>query len=205
MEKQYPDEFAHLAETMIESSQVFQGRLLDVRRDRVRLPDGSEATREYIRHPGAVVVIPVLDDGRLVFERQFRYPVGRSLIEFPAGKIDPGELAEESARRELLEETGFTARKWRHLGVLHPCVGYSDERIEIFLARGLTPHGEQNLDRGEFIDLLKLSLEDALTAVRHGEITDAKTIVALFWAGSMGTEARADRGAAFVTRRRGIK
>jgi ADP-ribose pyrophosphatase len=182
MKKQHPDDFAHLAETAIESSQVFRGKLLDVRQDRVRLPDGGESTREYIKHQGAAVVIPILDDGELIFERQFRYPIGHSLIEFPAGKIDPGELAEEAAKRELLEETGFTAGEWRHLGVLHSCVGYSNERIEIFLARKLARHGGQNLDQGEFIDLLKLRLEDALTAVRDGEITDAKTIVALFWA-----------------------
>ncbi|MDR0378588.1 MAG: NUDIX hydrolase [Candidatus Accumulibacter sp.] len=177
-----PEDTAHLAETRIESSQVFRGRLLDVRRDRVRLPDGGETIREYIRHPGAVVMIPLLDDGRFIFERQFRYPLGRSLIEFPAGKIDPGELAGDAAKRELHEETGFTAGEWRRLGVIQPCVGYSDENIEIFLARKLMRRGEQNLDRGEFIDLLELSLEDAMAAVREGGITDAKTIAALFWA-----------------------
>jgi ADP-ribose pyrophosphatase len=176
------ESFAHLAETPIESSRVFRGKLLDVRLDRVRLPDASEAVREYVKHPGAAVVIPLLDDGELIFERQFRYPLGRTLIEFPAGKIDPGELAENTAKRELLEETGFIAGEWRHLGGMHPCVGYSDERIEIFLARGLVQHSGQNLDRGEFIDVLKLTLEEAMAAVRDGEITDAKTITALFWA-----------------------
>lgn len=181
MKTSHPEGFAHLAETPIESSQVFQGRLLDVRLDRVRLPDASETTREYIKHQGAVVVIPILDDGKLVLERQFRYPLGRVMLEFPAGKIDPGELVENTARRELLEETGLVARQWRHLGVLHPCVGYSDERIEIFLAREMVQQGGQNLDRGEFIDVLKLSLEETVAAVRDGEITDAKTIAALFW------------------------
>jgi ADP-ribose pyrophosphatase len=176
------ENFTHLAETTLESSRVFQGRLLDVRLDRVRLPDASEATREYVRHPGAVVVIPVLDDGGLILERQFRYPIGRVMIEFPAGKIDPGELVENTARRELLEETGLIAGEWRHLGVMHPCVGYSDERIEIFLARGLVQHSGQNLDHGEFVDVLQLTLEEAMAAVRDGEITDAKTITALFWA-----------------------
>ena len=181
MKTPHPENFAHLAETPIESAQVFQGKLLDVRLDRVRLPDASEATREYVKHQGAVVVIPVLDSGELVLERQFRYPLGCSLIEFPAGKIDPGELVENTARMELLEETGFIAREWRHLGVMHPCVGYSDERIEIFLARGLEQQGGQNLDHGEFIDVLKLTLEEAVAAVFNGEITDAKTITALFW------------------------
>jgi ADP-ribose pyrophosphatase len=182
MKTQAPESLAHLAETRIESARVFKGGLLEVRLDRVRLPDGNEAVREYVRHQGAVVVIPVRDDGGLVFERQFRYPLGRSMIEFPAGKIEPGEPDEETARRELFEETGFIAREWRRLGRIHPCVGYSDERIEMFLARGLERQGGQNLDHGEFIDLLELTPEEAAQAVRDGEITDAKTIAALFWA-----------------------
>lgn len=183
MNTEHPDSFTHLNETLVEGSQVFRGKLLDVRLDRVRLPDGSEATREYVKHQGAVVIIPVLDSGELLFERQFRYPLGRPLLEFPAGKIDPGESVETTAERELLEETGFVAKEWRHLGVMHPCVGYSDERIEIFLARGLTQHTDgQQLDHEEFLDVLELRLEDAVAAVRNGEITDAKTITALFWA-----------------------
>jgi ADP-ribose pyrophosphatase len=182
MKTQHPDCFTHLSETLVEGSQVFRGKLLDVRLDRVRLPNGNEATREYVRHQGAVVIIPILDSGELLFERQFRYPLGRPLLELPAGKIDPGETIETTAERELLEETGFVASEWRHLGVMHPCVGYSDERIEIFLARGLTRHSRQNLDHEEFLDVLELKLEEAVTAVRNGEITDAKTITALFWA-----------------------
>ena len=173
---------AHLVETPIESKQLYQGKLLDVRFDKVLLPNGQEATREYIRHQGAAVIIPVLDDGRLIFEKQFRYPLRQVLLEFPAGKIDPGEAAEATAVRELLEETGFVAHDWRYVGVMHPCVGYSDERIEIFLAQGLCRHAEQNLDHGEFLDVLELSLEEALAAIRNGEITDGKTITALFWA-----------------------
>lgn len=177
----HPD--AHLHETQIEGTQVFSGKLLDVRRDRVRLPDGNEATREYVVHQGAVVVIPLLDSGELIFERQFRYPLERAFLELPAGKIDPGEEILQTATRELLEETGHSAREWRYLGVMHPCVGYSSERIEIFLARGLQRDaGGQQLDHGEFLDLLNLSLDDAVQAIRHGEITDAKTISALFWA-----------------------
>lgn len=174
---------AHLHETQIEGSQVFQGKLLDVRLDRVRLPDGNEATREYVVHQGAVVVIPLLESGELIFERQFRYPLQSALLELPAGKIDPGEAILETARRELLEETGHSAGQWRYLGVMHPCVGYSNERIEIFLASGLQADpGGQQLDHGEFVDLLTMSLDDAVQAVRHGQITDAKTISALFWA-----------------------
>jgi hypothetical protein len=129
----------HLHEETLESEQVFRGKLLDIRRDRVRLPDGSEGVRECIVHPGAVVVIPVLANGDLLFERQFRYPVGHAFLELPAGKIDAGEDIAVTARRELLEETGHEADDWRHLGAMHPCIGYSNERIEIFLARGLRP------------------------------------------------------------------
>ena len=174
--------YPHLHEAEIESSQVYRGQLLDVRLDRVRLPNGKEATREFVRHQGAVVIIPLLDNGELLFERQFRYPLGEAFLEFPAGKIDPGEAIETTATRELLEETGFVANDWRYLGVMHPCIGYSDERIEIFIARGLSRQSGQNLDSGEFLDVLKLGLEEALSAVRSGDITDGKTIAALFWA-----------------------
>lgn len=181
MKSTHPDD--HLRETQIDTAKVFDGRLLEVRLDRVRLPDGGEATREYIVHQGAVVVIPLLDSGELIFERQFRYPLQKSLLELPAGKIDPGEDILQTAKRELLEETGYGASDWRYLGVMHPCVGYSNERIEIFLARGLVADTRgQQLDHGELLDLLTLSLDDAVQAVRLGEITDAKTISALFWA-----------------------
>ncbi len=172
----------HLHEEELESTQLYRGRLLDVRLDRVRLPDGSEATREYVKHQGAAVVIPVLDNGALLFERQYRYPLRQVFYEFPAGKIDPGEEAFATAKRELLEETGYTAQTWRHLGVMHPCVGYSDERIEIFLANGLQQQTAQRLDHGEFLEVFEMSLENALNAVQQGRITDAKTITGLFWA-----------------------
>lgn len=172
----------HLHEEQIDSTQVFKGKLLDVRCDRVALPDGHEGVREYVVHPGAVVILAEQDDGRLLFERQYRYPLRRAFLELPAGKIDPGEAALDTAVRELREETGHRAAEWRHLGVMHPCIGYSDERIEIFLARGLTCESAPTLDHGEFLDVLSLSLEEAVAAVRSGEITDAKTITALFWA-----------------------
>lgn len=173
--------FDPLYEHPVASEIVFRGRLLEVRRDLVRLPDGHEASREYVRHPGAVVVIAQLDDGRLIFERQFRYPLGRAFLELPAGKIDPGEDIADCARRELLEETGYLADDWQHLGVMHPCIGYSDERIEIFAARRLRHVGHRR-DEGEFLELLTLSLDEAEEAVFAGRITDAKTITALFWA-----------------------
>lgn len=172
----------HLHEETLASEQVFHGKLLDVRRDRVRLPDGSEGVREYIVHPGAVVIIPVLDNGDLLFERQYRYPVGRAFLELPAGKIDAGEDIACTATRELLEETGHEAGEWRYLGVMHPCIGYSNERIEIFLARGLRRVSAPQLDHGEFLDVLPLSVAAAIEAIRTGELTDAKTITALFWA-----------------------
>jgi ADP-ribose pyrophosphatase len=171
-----------LTEHQLSSEQVFPGKLLDVRRDRIRTPGGHEGLREYIVHQGAVVIIPVLPDGRLIFERQYRYPVSCVILELPAGKIDPGEPIETTGRRELLEETGYVADSWRYLGVMHPCVGYSNERIEIFLATGLVKQAEQNLDHGEHLELLTLSLDEAIAAVRDGGITDAKTITELFWA-----------------------
>ncbi len=170
-----------LAERCLETEVVFEGRLLHVRRDRVSLPDGNNSAREYVRHPGAVVIVPVRDDGRLVVERQFRYPVGRAFIEFPAGKLDPDESIEACARRELREETGFEAREWQYLGVMHPCIGYSDERIEIFLARNMIEVGN-DLDDGEFLEIHSMSLAELEQAVFDGRLTDAKTITALFHA-----------------------
>ncbi|MDD5298180.1 MAG: NUDIX hydrolase [Rhodocyclaceae bacterium] len=171
----------HLIEEKIENREVFSGRLLKVQVDRVRLPDGAEVTREYILHPGAVVVIAVLDNGKLLFERQFRYPLGRVFLELPAGKIDPGEEILECAVRELREETGYEASEWSYLGLTHPCIGYSDERLEYFLARGLT-HVGHDLDDEEFLEVLEMSVEDAYAAVLDGRITDGKTIAGLFLA-----------------------
>ena len=172
---------SHLIESEIESESVFDGALLKVRKDRVRLPNGKESLREYIVHPGAVVVLAFLDNGKLLFERQFRYPLRRVFLELPAGKIDPGEAILDTARRELLEETGYVANEWEYIGVMHPCIGYSDERIEIFAARGLHLAGEKQLDHNEFLEVVELTPADAKAAVWDGRITDAKTITALFW------------------------
>jgi ADP-ribose pyrophosphatase len=170
-----------LSEHTISSELVFDGKLLKVRRDRVRLPDHGTAEREYIQHPGAAMIIAPLDSGELLMERQYRYPLRREMIELPAGKIDPGEPPLETAKRELREETGYTASDWRHVATIHLAIGYSDERIEIFLARGLKHEGAK-LDDEEFLEVIPVPLATALEWVREEKITDAKTISGLFWA-----------------------
>lgn len=172
---------AGLVETQVNSETVFTGALLHVKRDDVALPNGQHSVREYIIHPGAVVIMAFLDNGKLLFERQFRYPVGQVFLELPAGKIDPGEDILETAQRELREETGYSATEWEYLGLMHPCIGYSNERIEIFAARGLQFHGEQQLDHNEFLEILEMSPAEAKAAVFSGKITDAKTISSLYW------------------------
>ncbi|GAB4117110.1 MAG: NUDIX domain-containing protein [Sideroxydans sp.] len=169
-----------LTEKQLDSRVVYNGGFIEVLKDNVRLPDGSTSTREYITHPGAVAMLALLDNGKLVLERQYRYPLHREFIELPAGKIDAGEDILATAQRELLEETGYIAREWKHLTTAWPCIGYSDERMEYFIARGLTHQGGQ-LDEGEFLEVFELSPEEALEWVRVGRITDSKTIVGLFW------------------------
>ena len=174
----------HLREEQLSSEQLFKGKLLDARRDTVRLPDGRCATREYIVHPGAVMVVPILSQSgsewQLVLERQFRYPLQRVMLEFPAGKLDPGEDPFACARRELREETGYSARQWARAGVLHPVIAYSTEAIDIWFARDLTA-GERALDAGEFLDVFTASSTTVLQWCRDGLITDAKTLSAALW------------------------
>jgi ADP-ribose pyrophosphatase len=167
-----------LTEHFVSGEQVYDGDLLKVYRDKVRLPDGKTAGREYIRHPGAVAIVPLFDDGRVLLERQFRYPHRREFIEVPAGKVDPGEPHLETARRELLEETGYIAAEWRSLGVIHTAIAYTDEVIELFSARKLTLR-ERRLDDGEFLELLIVEFKEAIQMIRDGRITDAKTVAAL--------------------------
>ena len=171
---------SHLVEVKLRSEQVLKGDFLDVRRDVVRLPDGSEALREYVIHPGAVMIVAQLDDGQLVLERQFRYPVQAVMIEFPAGKLDAGEASLACAQRELREETGYTAREWARAGVLHPVISYSTEFIDIWFARGLTLH-QRRLDAGEFLDVFTASQGTLLDMSRSGQITDAKTLTGILW------------------------
>ena len=171
---------AHLAERTVASRQVYRGHFLDVRKDDVALPDGTTAQREYIVHPGAVMVVPLLDDGRLVMERQWRHPMGRAMLEFPAGKLDAGEAPYACAVRELEEETGYRAAEWARAGLLHNAIAYSTEGIEIWFARRLTS-GVRSLDTGEFLDVVVRDADELDAGVASGEITDAKTLIGLLW------------------------
>lgn len=174
----------HLIETKLGGTELFKGQFLHAFRDTVRLPNGHSAIREYLQHPGAVVVVPMLEDAqggvRLVMERQFRYPVGRVMIEFPAGKLDPGEDTLSCAQRELLEETGYSATHWAKAGVIHPVIAYSTEVIEVWFARGLSL-GQRCLDAGEFLDVFTTTAQELLRWCSDGSVTDAKTLAAALW------------------------
>ena len=171
---------SHLFESLLQGEQVWRGNFLDVRRDTVALPDGQQGTREYIVHNGAVMIVPLLPDGRVLMERQFRYPVGRVMLEFPAGKIDPGEAPFTTAVRELAEETGYRAAEWARAGILHNAIAYSTEGIEIWFARGLAP-GPAKLDAGEFLETVAHTVEELDALCARGEVTDAKTLIGLLW------------------------
>ncbi len=171
---------SHLKETRIDGETVYQGGFLKVELDRVSLPDGAITKREYIRHPGAVVILALFDDDTVLVERQFRYPVGQVFIEYPAGKIDAGEDHLVCAQRELQEETGYTATDWHFVCTIHNAIGYSDEALDIYLARNLTA-GPSNLDAGEFLDVYKATVPELLAQVKSGAITDVKTIIGTFW------------------------
>jgi ADP-ribose pyrophosphatase len=171
---------AHLKEERIDTQDLYGGIFLNMKRDTVRMPDGSEAVREYLTHPGAVAIVALLNDGRVVLERQYRYPVARVCMEIPAGKLDPGEDPLMCAQRELQEETGYTATKWSYIRRIHPVISYSTEFIDIYLAEGLT-QGDRRLDDEEFLDVFAASLDELLTWVEEGVITDVKTTISAYW------------------------
>ena len=167
-------------EETLDSKCVYRGCLLEVREDTVSLPDGRSARREYVRHQGAVIIVPMLDAQTILVERQYRYPLRQHFLELPAGKIDPGEDPALTARRELLEETGYEAESWQRMFTTYPCVGYSNERLEFYLARSLRYVGHAGED-GEFLETIALPVSQALALVDSGEITEAKTIIGLLW------------------------
>jgi ADP-ribose pyrophosphatase len=169
-----------LSEQFVSGEEVFRGGFLRLRRDVVRLPDGSRAVREYVRHPGAVGIVALTAEGHVILERQHRYPLGRDFVEIPAGKLEPDEAHLDTARRELLEETGYAAAEWTRLGLIHNAIGYSDEGIELWLATGLEKR-EARLDAGEFLEVLTLPFEAALAMAADGRLSDVKTIIGLFW------------------------
>lgn len=174
---------AHLREQPLGGETLLSGGFLEVRRDTVRLPDGATATREYIRHPGAVAVIPLLGDGPdpdVVLVRQHRYPIDRVLLEWPAGKREPDEPTIACARRELLEETGYTATEWAWGGWIHNAAAYSSERIALWFARGLVP-GPARPDAGEFVETVTMPLSALRALDARGELTDVKTVIGLHW------------------------
>lgn len=170
-----------LTERFLTGEEAYSGNFLRVRRDLVRLPDGSQTHREYIVHPGAVGIVPLLEDGTVLLVRQHRYPHRRDFIEIPAGKLEPNEPALETGKRELQEETGYVATEWTELGVIDNAIAYSDERLFLWLARGLTER-EQKLDDGEFLEVLRVPFAEALAMTRDGRITDVKSIIGLNWA-----------------------
>ncbi|MDP2962181.1 MAG: NUDIX hydrolase [Sulfurimicrobium sp.] len=170
-----------LTEKQLSSQTVYQGDLLHVNEDQVQLPNGNTSRREYILHPGAVVIIPLLANGHVIMERQFRYPLHRDVYELPAGKLDACESALVCGQRELMEETGYSAASWKYVATIHPCIGYSNERMSLFLAQELT-EGIHQRDGDEFIEVFTLPMEEALEWVRTGRITDVKTVIGLFWA-----------------------
>ena len=173
------DQFQKLEERMLDSEEIFDGQVLHVIRDTVELPNGKSATREVIRHVGAVGIVPMTEDGKIVIERQYRYPIDQVITEIPAGKLDDRcEDRLEAARRELKEETGITAKEWTYIGEYHPAAAYSDERITLYLARDLV-QGERNLDEDEFLNLEEVPLQELIREIMEGKITDGKTQVAL--------------------------
>ena len=182
-------EHTDLTEHTLDSRDEYRGRLLHVKKDRVRLPDGNESSREYIVHPGAAVILPVFENGDILLERQHRYPLRRDFIERPAGKFDPPETELACAQRELQEETGYVALKWRELPTFYPCIGYANERLVYFLAEELSFSGE-NMDEDEFLEILRVPFAEAMVMVGDGRINEAKTVMGLLWFERFGAKGR---------------
>jgi ADP-ribose pyrophosphatase len=171
---------SHLREERISGEDIYGGIFLKMKRDKISLPNGEEAVREYLTHPGAVAVVAILDDGRVLLERQYRYPIAKACIEIPAGKLEIGEDHLLCAKRELEEETGYSAKKWSYIRRIHPVISYSTELIDIYLAEDLVP-GKSHLDDEEFLDVFAAPLEQLIGWVEDGEITDVKTTISAYW------------------------
>lgn len=172
---------AYFEEQCIHSEVLAEGGMLTVKHDKVKLSNGQESYREYVIHPGAVVVVPILPNGHVLLERQFRYPLHQVFVELPAGKIDPGEDVLVTGQRELLEETGYSAQEWVKLGIQHPCIGYSNEVIHIYMATDMVA-GQHERDVDEMLEVFDIPFAECLEMVEAGKITDSKTIAALFLA-----------------------
>ena len=171
--------FENLREVKITSQEIFDGAIVHLFKDTVTLPNGNPATREVIRHIGAVAVVPVADDGKVIVERQFRYPLDQVITEIPAGKLDSfTEDRLAAAKRELEEETGYTADNWQDLGDFHPTAAYCDEKITLYLATGLH-QGERHLDEDEFLNVMAVPMEELVADIMAGRITDGKTQTAI--------------------------
>ena len=169
-----------MAESTLERQTVFEGKFLKVRRDLARLPDGATATREFVMHPGAAAMVPIGGDERILVERQFRYAMGQMYVEIPAGKIDAGETSIQTARRELLEETGYEAQQWAFLTRIHPAIGFSDEVMDIYLARDLSLR-ERAMDVDEILEIEWVTLGWMMDELRAGRLPDVKTQIAVHW------------------------
>jgi ADP-ribose pyrophosphatase len=171
---------SHLREERISGEDIYGGIFLKMKRDKIALPNGEEAVREYLTHPGAIAVVAILEDGRILLERQYRYPIAKACIEIPAGKLEIDEDHLLCAKRELEEETGYTARKWSYIRRIHPVISYSTELIDIYLAEDLVP-GKSHLDDEEFLDVFAAPLDQLIGWVENGEITDVKTTISAYW------------------------
>ena len=178
--KDLPSGDSHLREERISGEDIYGGLFLNMKRDKIALPNGEVAVREYLTHPGAVAIVAILEDGRILLERQYRYPIAKACIEIPAGKLEIGEDHLLCAKRELEEETGYTARKWSYIRRIHPVISYSTELIDIYLAEDLVA-GASHLDDEEFLDVFAATLEQLIGWVEDGEITDVKTTISAYW------------------------